>query len=215
MLRVRPVAGERLGLQVVFALLVRPALLRDPVRALAEAAGVATATAADRIARLREDGLIHGPTANGRITEPRRLFDLWLKGYETLLRPKLLIGRYRTQETDPEAVEARVEKALNEKVPWSFGAGAAAHRLTGYYRGTETIIHVQPADFDLATSLRALPARDGPLTLIRPPGPLAFEGALPRTVAPQLIYAELLCAGDKRAREAAVELQRRYPEQLP
>jgi hypothetical protein len=205
----------RAGMQLVFALLVRPDLLRAPVRTLAEAAGVAHATAADRIARLREDGLIHGAAAGAALAEPHRLFDLWLSGYQTLLRPKLLIGRYRMKETDPEAVEGRIETALDDEVEWAFGGGAAANRLTGYYRGQETIVHVAPAEFDVAKRLRALPARDGPLILLRPPGPLAFAGALPRTVAPQLVYAELLCAGDKRAREAAVELRRRYPDQLP
>ena len=203
------------GTQILFALLVRPALLNAPVRTLAGAAGVAPATAADRLVRLREDGLIHGTTPNGRITEPRRFFDLWLKCYETLLRPKLLIGRYRMKAVDPEETEARIEETLGKKLHWAFGAGAAAYRLTGFYRGPETVIHVEPADLDIAKRLRALPAEDGPLTLLRPPGPLAFEGVLPRTVTPQLVYAELLFAGDKRAREAAVELQRKYPEQLP
>jgi hypothetical protein len=214
----RPLQGRGMGApgqQVLFALLVRPDLLNAPLRVLAEAAGVATATAANRLVQLREEGLIHEADQKRRLTEPRRLRDLWLKGYETLVRPRLLIGRFRTQETDPEVLERQIEDALGEDIPWAFGGGAAAHRLTGYYRGPETVVHVQPDGFDPAKRLRALRSGDGPLILLRAPGPIAFEGVKPRTVAPLLVYSELLFAGDKRAREAASEIQRQYPELVP
>jgi hypothetical protein len=202
------------GLQVNFALLVQPALLNGPVRALARAAGVGTATAAGRLAQLRKEGLVHATGDRRALTEPRRLFDLWLKGYETLVRPRLLIGRYRAQETDPEILERLVQTTLDGKTPWGFGGGAAAHRLTGYYRGPDTVVHVHPPDFDVAKKLHALRADDGPLVLLRAPGPVAFEGVKPHTVAPLLVFTELLIAGDKRAREAAVEIQRMFLEGL-
>jgi hypothetical protein len=198
------------GLQINFALLAEPHLLNGPVRALARAAGVGTATAAGRIVQLRKEGLVHVRNHGRALTEPRRLLDLWLKGYETLVRPRLLIGRYHTQQTDPEALERLVQGTLGDRTPWGFGGGAAAHRLTGYYRGPETVVHLQPPGFDVAKRLRALRADDGPLILLRAPGPIAFEGAKPHTVAPLLVYTELLLAGDKRAREAAVEIHRKY-----
>jgi hypothetical protein len=198
------------GQQILFALLVQPELLNAPVRTLAKAAGVAPATAAARIAQLRKAGLIHETNGERQLTLPRRLLDLWINGYETLVRPKLLIGRYRVQEMDPEALEHKIEKTLDDKLTWAFGGGAAAHRLTGYYHGPDTVVHVQQPGFDIAKGLRALRADDGPLILLGAPGPLAFEGAKPRTVAPLLVYTELLFAGDKRARDAAGEIQRKY-----
>lgn len=214
----RPWHGRGVGVpghQVLLALLVRPDLLNAPVRTLAEAAGVAPATAADRIARLREEGLVQEADHRRRLAEPRRLLDLWLKGYETLVRPRLLIGRYRAQEADPEALERRIEDTLDDTVTWALGGGAAAHRLIGYYRGPDTVVHVQSSDVDVAKRLRALRADEGPLILLRAPGPIAFEGAEPRTVTPLLVYTELLFAGDKRAREAADEIRRKYLEHLP
>lgn len=202
------------GLRINFALLVQPLLLNGPLRALAQAAGVGTATAADRIAQLQREGLVHATGRGRALTEPRRLLDFWLKGYETLVRPRLLIGRYRAQETDPEALERLVQTTLDDKTPWGFGGGAAAHRLTGYYRGPDTVVHLEPPDFDVAKKMRVLRADDGPLVLLRAPGPIAFEGAKQHTVAPLLVYTELLVAGDKRAREAAVEIQRKYLERF-
>jgi len=209
----RPQQGRGTGVagqQILFALLVQPDLLNMPVRTLAKAAGVAPATAADRIVQLRREGLIHESDNGRRLTMPRRLLDLWIKGYETLARPKLLIGRYRAQKTDPEGLERLVEATLDDRMIWAFGGGAAAHRLTGYYRGPDTVVHVQQPGHDVAKRLRALPAEDGPLILLRAPGPLAFKGAAPRTVVPLLVYAELLFAGDKRARDAAGEIERKY-----
>ncbi len=198
------------GQQILFALLVQPDLLNAPVRTLAKAAGVAAATAAVRLAHLRKAGLIHDTKGGRQLTVPRRLLDLWINGYETLVRPKLLIGRYRVQELDPEALEHKIEQTLDDKVTWAFGGGAAAHRLTGYYHGPDTVVHLQQPGFDIAKGLRALRADDGPLILLGAPGPLAFEGAKPRTVAPLLVYTELLFAGDKRARDAAGEIQQKY-----
>jgi hypothetical protein len=203
------------GIRIIFALLVQPDLLNRPTRALAEAADVAPATAADRLARLREERLILGVGQNVKLTEPHRLHELWLKGYETLLRPKLLIGRYRIRAVDPREAERVIEKALGDHQTWGFGAGAAAHRLIGFYRGRDTVVHVEKGDIDLAKKLQALPARDGPITVLQAPGPLAFHEDLPNTVVPQLVHAELLIAGDKRAREAAVELQRAYSSEIP
>jgi len=198
------------GLRVLFALLVKPGLLNGPVRKLAEEAGVAMATAADRIAQLRGDGWVHRRAGVTTLAAPGRVLDLWLKGYETLVRPRLLIGRYRTREQDPEALERLVQKALGRETTWAFGAGAAAHRLNGYYRGPETVVHLRDPAYDVAQRLRALRAIDGPLILLRAPGPVAFEGAVPLTVAPLLVYTELLLAGDRRARDAAEEVRRRH-----
>ena len=213
----RPQQGRGIGVpgqQVLFALLVRPALLNAPIRTFAEVAGVATATAADRVARLREEGLIAEARGKRRLTEPRRILDRWLKGYENQMRPRLLIGRYRTQDRDPEDLERRVEDALIDDVTWAWGGGAAAYRLTGYYRGPETVVHLQAPGVDVAKRLRALRAKDGPLILLKAPGPVAFEGQKPRTVHPLLVYTELVMAGDKRARNAAVEMQEKYLEHL-
>ena len=209
----RPARGRGMaapGMQVLFALLVQPELLNAPVRRLAEAAGVATATAGDRVAQLHKEGLVHKRDDTKELTEPRRLLDLWLKGYETVVRPRLLIGRYRTQETDPKGLERLIEEELGAQATWAFGGGAAAQRLTGYYRGPDTVLHVQQLGFDVAKRLRALKADDGPLILLRAPGPVAFKGVKPRTVAPLLVYTELLLAGDKRSREAAGQIERKY-----
>lgn len=214
----RPTRGRGIGApggQVLFAILVRPDLLNAPVRTLAEAADVAPATAADRVAQLRKEGLVHEVDPEKRLAEPQRILDLWLKTYGTLVRPKLLIGRYRTRDGDPEGLEHRIEDTFGEEVTWAWGGGAAAQRLTGYYRGPDTVVHLQEPDFDVPRRLRALGADDGPLILMRAPAPIAFEGVQPRTVNPLLVYTELLFTGDKRACEAAEEIRKKFLAHIP
>lgn len=198
------------GYQVLFAVLAKPELLNDPVRTLAEAAGTGKTAAADALARLREEGLIGFGERRRHLLDPGTLLDRWVAGYATVVRPRLLVGRYRTSDVNPEALEERVEKAIGDTATWAWGGGAAAMRLTKLYRGEETVLHVDVPPGDLVKRLRALPAEDGPLTILRVPGRIALEGALPRTAHPLLVYTELLTARSARAREAAQEIQERY-----
>ena len=85
-------------------------------------------------------------------------------------------------------------------------------RLTKHYRGEETVLHVDTPPADLANRFRALPAQGGPLTILRLPGQIGFEGILPRTAHPLLVFTELLTTGKERAREAAQKIRERYLE---
>jgi hypothetical protein len=200
------------GYQVLFAILAKPGLLNEPIRTLAAAAGVGKTAAGDAIARLGQEGLITAGRQQRHLLNTQTILDRWLAGYATTVRPRLLIGRYRTEDTDPGALENRIEKALGNTITWAWGGGAAAMRLTKHYRGEETVLHVEDPPADLARRLRALRAQDGPLTILRAPGKIGFEGALPRTVHPLLAFTELLATGKERAREAAQEIRERYLE---
>jgi hypothetical protein len=198
------------GHQVLFAILARPDLLDAPVRTLAAAAGVGKTAAADMLARLHSEGLVGTDRDGRRLLQPQIVLDRWLAGYTALVRPRLLIGRYRTSDADPTALEKRVERTLRETTIWAWGGGAAAMRLTRHYRGIDTVLHVAEPIPDLPRRLRALPARDGPLTVMKVPGRVAFEGRKARTVHPLLVYTELLASGHERAREAARRIWDRY-----
>jgi hypothetical protein len=83
-------------------------------------------------------------------------------------------------------------------------------RLTKYYRGEETVLHVSEPTNDLLKRLRALPANDGPLVIQRTPAKIAFEGSVPRTVHPLLVFAELMATGNPRARETAMDIREHH-----
>ena len=107
-------------------------------------------------------------------------------------------------------LEARLAPALSAIGPWRWGGGAAADRLTHYYRGDRTVAYVEQPPADLARRLGLVPAADGPVLLVRAPGPLAFRSPHAETVHPLLVYADLLAEGHDRARDAAREIDARY-----
>jgi len=202
------------GHQILFAILAKPDLLDEGVVRIGDLAGVGKTTAADTLEKLEREGFLTTIKNRRRLVKPGALLDRWLVGYANVVRPRLLIGRYRTQDKDPEALEQRIEGVLGSDPEWAWGGGAAAMRLTQHYRGEATTLHVGRLHPDLPRQLRAQRDADGPLVLLEVPGRLAFDGVLPRTVHPLLIYTELLATGNERAREAALELRQRYLGEL-
>jgi hypothetical protein len=206
-------AGRVPSHQLVFAVLAQPALLREPIRQIAVAAGIGKTAAADQLLRLERQGLIH--RKRGAIVDQRALLDRWLSAYAEVVRPAWLVGRYRPQARDPEAVERMIEAAWNKRL-WVYGGTAAAWKMAKFYRGDETVIHVDAASNDALRQLRVVPDRAaGPLTILRTPGTTAYEGTAPRIAHPLLVYTEMMASTDPRAREAAAEIRERFLEPQP
>lgn len=197
----------------LLALLIDPELITESTRAIAAAAGnISPQTAADLRARLVARGDVLAVRGRHRWspTGRRRALDLLLGGWSSTLIPHALIGRYRARERDLSTLEARLARELDAVGPWRWGGGAAAQRLTGYYRGDDTVIYLADPPTDLTRRLALVPDREGPVVLLRVPCPSAFEGPQTDTVNPLLVYADLLAEGEDRAREAAHEVRARY-----
>ena len=197
--------------QLVFAVLAQPTLLREPIRQIAVAAGVGKTAAADQLLRLERQGLIH--RGRGVIIDRRALLDRWLSAFAEIVRPAWLVGRYRPQARDPEGVERMIEAAWSKR-SWAFGGTAAAWKMARFYRGEETVIHVDAVpEAEALRQLRVVPDRaDGPLTILRTPGTIAYSGTAPRLAHPLLVYTEMMASTDPRAREAAAEIYERFLE---
>ncbi len=214
--RRRPVLQEGIrapGYQVLFTLLAEPRLLEGTVRQIGAGAGVGKTTAAKMIRRLREEQLIAPADRGHRLLQPARLVDRWLIAYHDVVRPHLFAGSYRTPDADPPALVERIEGILDhEEIAGVWSGGAALHRITGWYRGRSTVLHLPEIPSGLARLLRALPAREGDLTVLRLPGPVAAAGIAPRTAHPLLVYTELATRGGERAREIAQQFWAEYLE---
>jgi hypothetical protein len=203
------------GYRVLLALLIAPRLLNASVRDLALEAGVGKSTAADALQVLAAIGLLH-KTRKGRVLDTRHLLDRWVAGYADQLRPSLLLARYHPAEKDLAVLEAKAEKALARLgVRWAFTGGVAAQRLTGHFRGSATVLHLERRVPELEAELRLAPSPQGSVTVLVGPGPVVFEAALlSGTAPPVLVYAELLATGGEREREAAEIIRARYLEGL-
>jgi len=197
--RIRGVASH----QLLFALLAEPDLVHAPARTIALAAGIGKTAALEQIGRLHmEDMLDHFPGAG--LFRERELLDRWLNAYTDVVRPSWLLARFRPELTDPLALDALIERVCENR-EWAFGGAAAAHRMLAFDRGTQTVLHLTEVPVDLLEQLQAVRAPDGPLTILRTPGALAYQGIKPHLAHPLLVYAELLtCAQPSAAGVAGV-----------
>lgn len=207
----RPVLQEGVrapSYQVLFALLADPGLLAGTVRQVAVAAGVGKTTAAKMIRRLRQEQLIVPVERGYRMPRPGELVDRWLIAYNDVVRPHLFAGCYRTADADPAALVKRVEGVLEDgEIAGVWSGGAALDRITGWYRGRSTVLHLPEVSPEIIRLVRALPARDGDLTILRLTGTVAACGVKARTAHPFLVYTELLTRGGERAREMAQQFR--------
>lgn len=213
----QPAAAKALrapAYQTLFALVAEPALAAAPVREIARRAGVSKSTVADSIARLVEEARVVAGPSGRRVVDRRGLLGLLEAGYVSTLRPALAIGSFEPPAEDTAGVERFVSHAFTQR-NWRFGGGAACDRMTQYWRGDQTVVHVDAKDWRVAPMLavrhlRLPPARSGRLEVLTTPGPIGLEGPRPDVAHPLLVYLELATGQDDRARDAAAVVRERF-----
>jgi len=189
--------------QVLFTCLAQADALALPVRELATRAGVGKTAAAEARQKLLAEG----------VADIKRLGELFLDGYQRILRPHLFLGRFRSQDRNPSLFVKRfADVAQPHALGWALTGGAGALELDRFYSGPETSLFVGGATRDVPRLMSLLPDRQGPITLLRLFSPLVvFPRSKGYPVAhPWLLYAELLQHNEPRALEAADEIRQRY-----
>ncbi len=203
------------GYQVLFGLLVDDQLRLSTVRALAAATGVSMAPAHQMRGRLIEQGLAWRRDDGTFAWFPDRLDDavaMFVTGYGTVLRKKLVVSRYRTPDRELDACERRIADTLGDHPGWAFGGGSAAQRLTRHYHGPNVTVHLLEPTQQTLRAMKAVPDREGPVVVLRSPGAVGLTGSKAHLAHPLLVYAELMHEGGERAREAAAEILRAWRE---
>jgi hypothetical protein len=196
-------------IQLLFQFAVDPSSAKWTVRDLARSTGISKT----RVAQIRGQFLLHriltGPADGPDFRMTTEIGDRLVAGYSQILRPKLLIGRYRYQESAEQFVARLSREAAARKIRYALTGGPAADAMQHFYRSPDVPIFLEAK---WQRSLRLLPDRTGPVTLLKPFGNLVywreFEGKM--VAPPWLVYAELLTGSDPRAREAAEEFRQQY-----
>ncbi len=205
----RPKGVRAAGVRALFALLAEPALLGTTGRQIARAANTTHPTALDAVRRLEEAGAV-ATAGRQRGWMPggmRIAFERWMAEYETVLRPALMVGRYRTPDPTPPDLDRRITALAATEHGIRFGGAAAAFRIAPHHRGETTVVHLEGDAARILRPLRAVADPRGPLWVMGLPGPQAARGMTPDTAHPLLVYAEMLHAADDRTLEAAQEFR--------
>jgi len=196
-------------LQLLFQLVTYPESTNWPVRRLETAAGISKSKAAQARIELVAEGLLAAKGKGYQLGPKNLLAECLVSGYAQVLRPKLVVGRFRSAEKTAELFLNRLRKSVPPGIRYALTGGPAVDLLQHFYRGPDVPLFIEPSSRQVAQELRLLPDSDGPVTLLRAFGEVVFwqERDNHMLAPPWLIYAELLNSNDPRAHEAARELQ--------
>jgi hypothetical protein len=140
-------------------------------------------------------GFIAEINGERRLLRPELLLKQWAEAYARTLRPKLIIGRFGTEQT---RWWARTKPANYELV---FGGEVAAERLTQVLRPETVTLYGEKTDPRLLIDYKLHKDPDGPVEILT-----RFWGfpTPDKELTPNPpIYADLLNIGDARCLEAA------------
>ena len=202
----KPPQSERMtpaAVQLLFQFATHPESATWTVRDLAAAVGLSKSKVAELRLQFAREGVLAAQGAARSPDATRELRDRLVSGYNQILRPKLVLGRFRYPEPSSEQFVARLKHdAAAQKIPYALTGGPAADAMQHFYRSSEIPVFLNAEHH---RTLRLLPDRTGPVVLLKPIGDLVywreFEGKM--VAPPWLVYAELLNGSDPRAREAA------------
>lgn len=193
--KVKGRAFQASGLKVLFALLCNPDWLAEPYREIARLAGVAHGTVGWVMADLLTLGFVAEIEGERRLLKPELLLKYWAEAYARTLRPKLVIGRFRT---DQAQWWTKTQPAKYELV---FGGEVAAERLTQALRPETVTLYGEKTDPRLLIDYKLQKDPDGPVEILERFWAFPTED---KDLTPDpLIYADLLNIGDARCLEAA------------
>jgi hypothetical protein len=202
----RPTKG---WVKTVMAILIQPALLDQPYRAMALAGDVATGTVTACLKHFGANRFLAVQGANRKLRAVPDLIALWVGAYVDVLRPRLAERRFQLRAVNkPDIWELLRGKLGRRDIHWALTGADAAQITVGHFHAENTEVYAPVLPFedrDLLVDLRAQPAARGNLLVIDPPGPLALmtEGTAIPTAPSLLQYAELRYRGTEQAREAA------------
>lgn len=190
------------GLKTLFAFICDPQLAAAPYREIARAADVALGALPAVLAGLQQTGHLQALGKKRKLIATRRLLDEWALAYARTLRPKQLL---RTLVA-PTFENWRTWSLKADNGLW--GGEPAAALLTKYLRPGVLTIYAEKMPARLMVEQRLVTAGDNDehgLVEVRKPfwGKILHDAHETETVAPALVYADLLATGDARCIETA------------
>ncbi len=192
-------AFQPTGLKVVYAFLCKPELVNAPYRDIASAADVALGTVGWVITDLTDLGYIVKMGRNQRrLKKLDKLFERWVEAYPDQLRPKLLIGKFTSNEPEWWNKTAKLQN-LNAYL----GGEIAAEYLTHYLKPETKTVYVRERPQDLQLNFKMRKDPRGDIELLDTFWNIEYDRADKKIVHPILIYADLLATGDPRNIETA------------
>jgi hypothetical protein len=200
------------GMKLVMMLLLKPELVTQPMRVMAEEAEIALGTVKQVLDDLKQHSFILNK-GKGRTTlaEPDLLLTRWLDAYPHNLAAKLKQALYVADDL------TAIRQADLAQYGALWGGEVAADAYTHYLQPKTHFIYAEQhtqktllKTFRLRR-LRAGESEEHAINMVEPPVAIEkLKGPKPGMTMPLLVYAELLTSNDPRNLETAKRLYRDY-----
>lgn len=203
-------AFNQTGSRLVFALLCQPGLENKSYREIAKEAGISLGAVNWIMNDLKSLGHLSDLGTRGRrISNRKELLKRWVSAYPEQLRPKLILGRYRTGR--PHDWWQKAE--LPSEAFW--GGEVAAQLVTRYLKPQTVTIYAESNLPRLQAQYGLQRDSKGEIELLRKFWMFdEWEGKQLNTAPPLLTYADLLMIADDRTLETAEIMYERYIARL-
>jgi len=204
-------AFNQTGLRLIFALLSEPGLESETYRTLARKAGISLGAVNWVMRDLQRFGYLADYGARGRqLTNKKELLKRWVAAYPEQLRPKLLIGRFSTDEGTEWWQNVKLPK---DEAFWGGEVGAAL--ITKYLRPQTITLYTETSLATLQAKYRLRHTTGGEVEMLQKFWKFDEWNAKASDVAPPLlIYADLLMTADERNLETAELVYEQYLTRL-
>ncbi|MEH8017100.1 hypothetical protein MN202_07650 [Rheinheimera muenzenbergensis] len=200
------------GVKLVMLLLLKPEMVNQPMRVIANQAEIALGTVKQVLDDLKQLGFIVDKGKGGKVlAEIELLLTRWLDAYPHNLAGKLKHAFYTVDDL------SLIKNSNLAQYNALWGGEVAAEAYTHYLKPKKHLIYADQIaqkallkDFRLR-KLRPNEGEDNALELVEPP--IAIEklrGTKPDMANPLLVYAELLMSNDPRNLETAQRLYHDY-----
>jgi hypothetical protein len=198
------------GSRLVFALLSQPGLENRSYREVAKEAGISLGAVNWIMNDLKSLGHLPDFGARGRrLVNRKELFKRWISAYPEQLRPKLIIGRFRTRH----AHDWWRKVQLPSDAFWS--GEVAAQLLTRYLRPEKVTIYSESNLPKLQAQYGLQRDPNGDIELLRRFWKFdQWEKKELQTAPPLLVYADLISTANDRNLETAEIIYDQYIARL-
>jgi hypothetical protein len=198
------------GSRLVFALLCQPGLENKSYREMAKEAGISLGAVNWIMNDLKSLGHLLDLGARGRkLSNKKELLKRWVSAYPEQLRPKLILGRYRTERSR----DWWQKLDLPSEAFW--GGEVAAKFLTKYLRPQTVTIYSDSNLPKLQAQHGLRRDANGDIELLRRFWKFdEWEKKKLQTAPPLLVYADLLSTADDRNLETAEIIYEQYIARL-
>jgi len=191
-------AFQPAGLRILFAFLCKPELLNAPYRDIANTAKVALGTIERVLNDMKKAGYLIDMGKRGRrLKDKKKLIDKWVTAYPERLRPKQVIGRYRTDDFN------WWKNTLIQNFQGYWGGEIAAAKLTQYLKPEFATIYAREKTAHLLLEKKLKKDINGNIEILNVFWDFKYVWQYPDLVPPLLIYADLLATTDARNIETA------------